>query len=359
MSPAPAPVSSADRYRIQAFACRHGESNSPFYADLLDALALDADTDGPAARVLEPLAHLDLTAGTPLRLLAGVHRLALDGSAPRLAAHFPSTGGDADVDATVPEVLSLLGDPPASVLDSLGRDPQTNEVGRAAALAVGLTAIASTTDLPLRVFELGSSAGLNLRLDAYRFEGSDGAWGDVTSPLVFGPSCFEGITGFGAHAVIASRRGCDLNPIDATGEDGRQTLLSYVWPDQVVRLERLRAALALAATTAVTIDRAAADDWVIDHVRPEPGTTTVLMHSIVWQYLPADARSRIEAHVAALSAHAEAHAPMARLRFEPAADWTHPETRVCVWPHAPDDRVVATSTYHGPPIRTRFGDDAR
>lgn len=344
-------MSSADRYRIQAFGCRHAESNSPFYAALLDALAGDAEANGPAARVLEPFAELDLSAATPLRLLAGVHRLALNGSAPGLAAHFPSTGGDGDVEAVLPEVLSLCSDPPSELLEALRWDPQTNEVGRAAALAVGLGAIATTTGLPLRLFELGSSAGLNLRLDAYRYEARDGAWGDAASPLVFGPDSFDGPTGLGDHVVVAERRGCDLNPIDAGSDDGRLTLLSYVWPDQATRLERLRSALAIARARPVTIDRASAHDWVIDHVRPQRGSTTVMMHSVVWHYLPADARARIETHLAAMTERADASAPIAWLRFEPAVELTHPETRLRTWPHSPDDRLLATSTYHGPPVR--------
>jgi len=346
-----APISIADRYRIQAFGCRHAESNSPFYAALLDALAGDAETNGPAARVLQPFADLDLSAATPLRLLAGVHRLALDGDSPGLAAHFPSTGGDGDVEAVLPEILALCSDPPPGLLQALQRDPQTNEVGRAAILAIGLAAIAAATCLPLRLFELGSSAGLNLRLDAYRYEAIDGAWGDAASPIVFGPDSFDGPSGLGDHIVVSERRGCDLNPIDATSDDGRLRLLSYVWPDQEARLERLRSALALAPARPVPIDCASADDWVTEYLRPQSGATTVLLHSVVWHYLPADARERIETHLAALAQHADASAPIAWLRFEPAAELTHPETRLRIWPHAPDERLLATSTYHGPPVR--------
>jgi hypothetical protein len=39
----------------------------------------------------------------------------------------------------------------------------------------------------------------------------------------------------------AEREGCDLEPVDPTTDEGRLTLLSYVWPDQAARLARFSA----------------------------------------------------------------------------------------------------------------------
>src|SRR5204863_254585 len=62
------------------------------------------------------------------------------------------------------------------------RPCQTNEVGRAAALFGGFLLVARETGLPLRLLEIGASAGLNLRWDHYRYEQGDAGWGDRASP---------------------------------------------------------------------------------------------------------------------------------------------------------------------------------
>lgn len=348
--------SAGDLYRMQAAGCRHGASQSPFYAALLDVLAVDADAGGPAARVLEPVVSLGFDAASPLRLLGGVHRAVLSGLVPELAARFASVGGDGDPSAAVAPLLALLTDPPAVVTDALRWDPQTNEVGRAAALAVGLAVVARETGLPLHLLEIGASGGLNLRLDRFWYSTSGASWGDPESPVRFTDSDYEGSPPFVPEMSITERRGCDLNPIDASSEDGMLTLLSYVWPDQRERLVRLRAALHIAREVPVVLDRSPADDWVAEHLVSRPGVATVLFHSIMWQYLPGAVQQRITQLVEMRARSATRDAPIAWLRFEPSPDWTHPETRLRIWPRLPvdrlpEDRLVATSSYHGPPVR--------
>ena len=54
---------------------------------------------------------------------------------------------------------------------------------------------------------------------------------------------------------IVERHGYDIAPIDVTGTDGEMTVLSYVWPDQSARLERLRGAIAVARTVPARLHR--------------------------------------------------------------------------------------------------------
>ena len=121
-----------------------------------------------------------------LRLLGGVHRMVLAGDAPDLARHYPSTGGDGDAAVGVvalPRPRSATR--PPAVLDALTRPPQTNEVGRSASLVPGFLHVAKSTGLPLRLLELGASAGLNLRVDRYRYEQDGVGWGDPASAVRF------------------------------------------------------------------------------------------------------------------------------------------------------------------------------
>lgn len=132
--------------------------------------------DGPIWGLLGPFATAPFEDAYVLRLFAGVHRAALEGSAPRVAAHFPSTGGDGDAERAMRAIIELLGESPETVQSALGGPPQTNEVGRSASLASGLQVIANETHLPIRLREIGSSGGLNLRLDSYWYE-QDGTGG--------------------------------------------------------------------------------------------------------------------------------------------------------------------------------------
>ncbi len=349
-------VSAGDRYRIQAQGCRHGESKSLFYAELFDALAVDADSGGPAARVLASCDDLPLEAVTPLRLLGGIHREVLAGALPELARRFPSTGGDGDAHTTLPALLAALAAPSAVVQEALTRDPQTNEVGRAAALAAGFCVVARDFDNPLRILEIGASGGLNLRLDRFWFDAGNGAvWGDPESAVRFERASYDGDAPFTPGAQIAERRGCDLHPIDASTDAGRLTLLGYVWPDQPERLARLRSALDIAAELPVTIDTAAADEWIDEHAHPRAGVTTVVFHSIMWQYLPNPLRRAIAGMLLERGATATADAPFAWLRFEPARDWSGAELRLQRWPGG-TERLLATSSFHGPPVRFVAGE---
>ena len=101
-----------------------------------------------------------------------------------------------------------------------------------------------------RVFEVGASAGLNLRWDRFWYDTGATTFGDPDSGVRF-VGWWEGEPAdrpdLSTGAEVAEREGCDRNPLDPTTEDGRTTLRSYVWPDQTERFARLDAALAIAA----------------------------------------------------------------------------------------------------------------
>jgi hypothetical protein len=148
---------------------------------------------------------------------------------------------------------------------------------------------------------------------------------------------------------VAERRGCDRNPLDPTTHDGRLTLLSYVWPDQLHRIDRLNAALEVARRVPVTIDDADAADWVEEQVaEPVPAQATVVTHSIVYQYLPAATREKLERVLQEAGARATGSAPLAWLRMEPGGEQA--EVKLTTWP-GNGSRLLATSSYHGPPVR--------
>ena len=265
--------------RSQAEACRM--LGSPLSAHLIERVVDDARTGGPARAVLVPALGDSAGSAPSLRLLGAAHRMALDGRAPALAAHYPSTGGDGDPAAAWTALHALLEERPDDLRAGLARPVQTNEVGRAAALLGGFLTVACDTGLPLRILELGASAGLNLRWDHFRYGEGDAAWGPPDSPVRLAAG--SPIPG---RATVAERAGCDPAPVDPTSDEGRLTLVSNVWPDQHERLARLEGAIALARHVPATVERAPAGAWeTARSPTGPPGRATVVYHSVVMQYL--------------------------------------------------------------------------
>lgn len=332
---------------FQADAC--AKAGSALYERILRGVLADAEAGGVSARLLAPHDADPLASAVALRLLGAVHRLVLAGDAPALARLYPSAGGDPLLGDPVAPFLDLLREHEAAVADGLHEGVQTNEVGRSAVLVGGYAAVAERTGLPLRVLEVGASAGLNLRFDRYRYDTGRHVAGDPESPVRF-----EGVW-IGEPPVlpvrfdVADRRGCDRNPIDPTTDEGRRTLRSFVWPDQVERLALLDAALSVASGVAVEVEQADAAEFVEAQLSaPAEGMATVVVHSIVLQYLPPERRRRFCAAVEAAGTRATSSAPLAWLRMEPAGDVA--EVRLTTWPGPGADEVLGTSGYHGRPI---------
>jgi hypothetical protein len=229
--------------------------------------------------------------------MATIHRLALDRQAPEVALALPTLGGRAP--GTPSEraaferlVVRTLLDHPAALSEHLARTPQTNEPGRAVLLRCALSRLDPAH--PVRLFEIGASAGLNLRAD-----------------YLPGDPALEA----GPLPAIVERRGCDLDPVDVTTPEGRALLGSYVWVDDVARFQRLGAAMAVAQRVPAVLDRMAASEFVAG-LAPVAGRTTVLWHSAMWIYLSAAERQALESHVAALGEQASADAPFVHVGWE-------------------------------------------
>ena len=319
-------------------------TGSSLYADILDAVAVDLRGGGVSQRILGPYAAAPLGDAVLLRLLAAVHELVLRGDAPDLAAHYPSVGGTPGRRPGGP-FLDAVREHEAEIASAMVRCVQTNEVGRCVPLLGGHLEL-GRLGLPLRVFEIGASAGLNLRFDHYRYVTATRSWGPVDSPLVFTDPFVGRAPDLDVAVQVVERRGSDPEPIDPTTESGRLRLRSYLWPDQPERRVRLDQALEVARRVPVEIERADAVSWTRSVLaRPEPGTCTVLVHSIMFQYLSRPDRAELLDLIDGAGRRATPEAPLAWLRMEPGGDQA--ETRLALWPHG-IDRIVARSPYHGP-----------
>ena len=325
-------------------------SEAPFTARLCRLLGAHVDPGSALGLRLDSWPRDPGTDALALRLTGGLHAAVLSGSAPELAACYPpdATGDDARLWAAIAPVLRT-----SAFLAYVDSAPQTNEVMRSAPLAAGLLAVAAETGLALSLLELGASAGLNLLPDRYRLELGGVLAGDPQSALVLAPR-WGGAPPPDVPLRIASRAGVDLNPLDPSNPADRVRLLSYVWPDQPERLARMRAALAIAGQSAVQILAGDAADFVERHAVPTAGMATVVMHSIAFQYFPADTQARIAAQLGSAGATATADAPLAWLRYEMSdpANPSFPELRLTLWPGG-RDRLLAVGHAHGASIGWR------
>ena len=282
-----------DVVAFQATAC--AQSSSPLYGRVLDAVVADLRAGGVTAELLTGRGDDPFGSALALRFLGAVHRIVLEGRAPELAAFYPSVGGVSEGDPG-PAFLRTVEHHRDEVSRRIDDGVQTNEVGRSAVLVGGYAEVARRTGLPLRVLEVGASAGLNLRWDHFAYD-----TGRVRGRRPGQPGALRAGVGGRARRTcpatfeVVERAGCDRNPLDATTAEGRLTLMSYVWPDQLERFARLDAAIEVARR--VPADRRAGrrgragspPSWRTRH----PGVATVVVHSIVLQYLSHAARAAV------------------------------------------------------------------
>ena len=115
------------------------------------------------------------------------------------------------------------------------------------------------------------------------------------------------------------------------------------------RLERLRAAFALAERTPPTVTAEGGAAFLARALAdPVPGVVTVVWHSVVMQYVEPGERARMDALIGDALARATPQAPVAHLSMEPRSRASGFDVRLrrC----AGEDVLLATCQGHGPPV---------
>ena len=311
-------------------------SGSPTAALILRAVIDDLEGAGPMNEVLPAQVRFADLPG--LRVMAAVHRLALDRRVPTLALWLPTLGGrgprtPADEGMFGREVIRALTAHREVLESSMARTPQTNETGRARLLRCALSR--EDPARAVRLFEIGASAGLNLRAD-----------------LLPGDPALEA----GPLPRVVVRRGCDLDPVDISTVAGRSLLGSYVWVDDVDRFHRLARAMEIARDAPADLVRMDAAEFVAG-LGVEAGTTTVLWHSAMWIYLPEATRAAVESGIRSLASNASPDAPFVHVSWEwdpsgaPDASFELVVTR---WAGTAEDgvpRLIAQGRSHGEDVQ--------
>jgi hypothetical protein len=273
-----------------------------------------------------------------------LHALARRGDCPNLTNLYPPNELPG-AKALAKVAMDAIKERDADVGKWLDHPPQTNEVARSAILYPGLMQIAAETGLPLSLYEIGCSAGLNLIPDKYTYRLGDVTAGSIGSSVVLAPD-WQGAPPGSVDPKVVSRRGCDRNVLDVTDVAHCERIISYVWPDQVDRLHRVTAALELARNDPPRIDQVDAADWIENVIRDDasPGIARVVFHSIAYQYFPEEAQRRIAASIESAGSKATADTPLAWLSFEQFED-QGPRLSLRLWPGG-DGRVLGSGDAH-------------
>lgn len=167
----------------------------------------------------------------------------------------------------------------------LERLTQTNEARRCAVLLPVLAQLPG----PLALLEVGSSAGLCLYPDRYRYRFGAGPWvGPADSGVALECAVSGPVPVPERVPEVVWRGGVDLNPLDPGSADDVRWLESLIWPgpQEAARRERLRGAAGVAAAEPAQVvagDLVQALPELASRVPAE--ATLVVFHSAVAAYL--------------------------------------------------------------------------
>lgn len=210
--------------RFRRFAEQEARGHSPLY----EAITLGVAGD---PRIVEILSRLPEAKQQP-NLLLGAFRMVCGTPAdwPDFRTRFMARTAD---------IVSEMN----------ARQTQTNEPGRCAVLLPLLARLHQ----PLALVEVGASAGLCLLPDRYAYTFNGKLLGRAGATPVFACKVSAGTPVPAQLPEIAWRAGLDLNPVNPRDPSQMSWLEALVWPDQPDRLDRLRAAVAVARNNPVRV----------------------------------------------------------------------------------------------------------
>lgn len=278
-------------HRLQRAFLEFSEScdRSPMYRSLSALIAADED-------LLEMAMVADPRQPVPNLFLAAVNYLLYRYPEDSLASFYPNHSGlEFSLNPLVFEKFKLFClKHDTEILTILKtRFVQTNEVNRSALFLPALALIGQITDLrPLSLIDIGAASGLNLLLDQYHYEYSDGTTGGSPhSPLTIHCEVRGGdLPEVGQLPLLHRRIGIDLNPLDMSRLEDEIWGLSLIWPDQTERLQRLKSALRILKKNKLELIQGSANQVLSGLLGQLPDDSTLcLLHSFsLNQFSPED-----------------------------------------------------------------------
>ncbi len=334
----------AEGIKVQAEHCRR--NGAPATARIVAAQLALMQGDTLCGRRIANWPGLPLEDAMPLRLAGGFHHLQLTGADDRLVPVYRGEITDqATVDIIVAEVTA---DHDARLLPWLDGPPQTNEAGRSASFMAGLLWLSDKGGSRFEMNEVGASAGINTMMERYRYDVGGTTVGPENSLMQIKPE-WRGQSLPNRPVEIVSIQGCDQAPVDLSDTEAALRVKSYVWPENAGRLERMDAAIALAAQKRPDVVRADALDWVTERLaaQQDSGIVRVINHSIVWQYIPDERRKQIAEAIEAKGREATAERALVWMMLETNRETFKHELSIKYWPGPDKWHLLAEAQAHG------------
>jgi hypothetical protein len=330
--------------KFQAEHCRRNDA--PVTARIIEAQLALMQGDTLCGQRIANWPGLPLEDAMPLRLAGGFHHLLLTGDDHRLVPVYRNeVTNQSEVDTIVAAVTA---DHDARLLPWLDGPPQTNEAGRSASFMAGLLWLSDKVGPHFELNELGASAGINTMMERYHYDLNGVTAGPPNSPMQIKPE-WRGGPPPNTRVEIVGIQGCDQAPVDLSDPEAALRVKSYVWPENAGRLERMDAAIALAAEKRPDVVQADARDWVSQRLAApqDAGIVRVINHSIVWQYIPEHRRAQITEAIEAKGREATIERPLAWMMLETNRETFKHELRIKYWPGPDKWYLLAEAQAHG------------
>lgn len=284
----------------------------------------------------------------PNMLLGAVHYLLLGGANDPLRRFYRTLEGGDPPEEAYPEFRDFVLRFQTDIEPILKqRAVQTNEVARSSVLLAAYHFVAESSGRPLAIIELGTSAGLNLVFDRYHYSYNPGpSLGPPDSAVRLECLVRAGNPPDLSMPHVAWRRGVDLSPLDVTNADDGLWLQALIWPDQVNRFRRLRAAIAEFDTDPPQLVTGGIEALPGLMAEVPPHLTLCISHSFMISQLDESAAHRLDELVLA------SKRPTYRVAFEPDGDRKGWWLDVTTYQSGRDHSVrLAEAHFHGAWIR--------
>ncbi|MGI8666692.1 MAG: DUF2332 domain-containing protein [Jatrophihabitans sp.] len=284
-------------------------------------------------------------------LFAAVQYLLLDGVAHPLGQVYADAARHAPVPPAAGPLLLDFVRANRDAVHALIRNRlvQTNVVRRAVGLRYALSVLAQTTPGPVHLVEVGTSAGIHLNVDHYRFAFGTRLVGPPDSPVTITTQLRSAPpVDLTAIPQIASRVGIDLRPVQACDPDQRSWLRALVWPENRADADLLDATLAVTASAPPRLITGDAVDICPALGRELPaGEARVVFHAATRMHVP---RPRWAAFDEAIDAMG-ATGPLFHV-WQESPEITHGggpvlDDRAGLYLHGPDGVILALAAMDG------------
>lgn len=228
---------------FKRFAELECKGSSELYELLSNKIADDEE-------LLELCTYAQVGQPVPNLLFGAVHSLLLQGKAHPVNEYYASikTGPKKPADETFTLFKDFCVKHWEEIIGILTTNlVQTNEVRRTAYLYPVLTFIHQKCDKPLSLIEIGSSAGLQLNVDRYRYNYGDGfTYGDSESSVhITSQVKGDEKPDFSLQSpTVVFKRGLDLNTLNLRNKEDAMWLNALIWPEHVERRQLFQAATA-------------------------------------------------------------------------------------------------------------------